>query len=477
MKHQITQFPFLAGLNIMLGTSIVTGTQPGEKIKPNIMIIVADDATYNDLSLYGGKNVNTPNIDNLAGQGLIFNRAFVSMSMSAPCRTSLYTGLYPVNNGACWNHAPARNNTRSIVHWLGELGYRVGLAGKIHVSPQNVFPFEMVEGLDPKCASVTVNFQTTEMSKFIRKNDQQPFCLIAALVVPHQPWTVGDTSHFNPKHLELPAYLADTHETREYFTRYLAEIEVLDQQVGLLLEMLNNTGTTENTIVLFTSEQGASLPGCKWTNWNTGVHTGFIARWPGKIQEGKRTDAIIQYEDVLPTLIEAAGGRCKPNDFDGSSFLPVLLGKKKFHREFAYFMHSNVPEGTSYPVRSITDGSFHYIRNLNPENIYIEKHIMAGMSLNNCWSSWILQASDNECTYNLITRYMIRPREQLYNVDLDPNELTDLANVAEFAKVKERLSAQLDQWMRKQGDPGAEIDTKDQFENAMKGRHFKSVIL
>jgi N-sulfoglucosamine sulfohydrolase len=475
MSHKIPEFTVFTGLNVILGNSIAAVNQPEVGTKPNVMIIIADDATYKDLPLYGGQNLKTPNIDKLAERGLTFNNAFVSMSMSVPCRASLYTGLYPSGSGVCWNHVPARNNTRSIVHHLGDLGYRVGLAGKVHASPLSVFPFEMVEGLERDCVAETAGFETEGIRGFITRNDQQPFCIIAALVVPHVPWTVGDPSHFKPEKLTLPEYLADTKEMRVQFARYLAEMEVLDQQVGSLIELLDMTGKTGNTIVIFTSEQGAQQPGCKWTNWNTGVHTGFIVTWPGRIKAGKQTDAIIQYEDVLPTLVDAIGGQYKTNDFQGSSFLPVLLDRKNSHREYAYFMHNNVPEGPSYPIRSITDGKYHYIRNLNPGNIYIEKHLMARMAPNDYWSSWIFQAQVDDKTYSLVMRYMIRPSEQLYRLDLDPDELVDLAGNREFTDVKKKLSEQLDKWMTDQGDPGAAIDTREFWNDATKGNHFSIV--
>jgi len=472
MKKPITGLTVLAGANILLGNSAAEW-KPGEAgLPPNIMIIIADDCTYSDLPLYGGRNVKTPNIDRLASDGLTFNRAFVSMSMSVPCRASLYTGLYPFTNGVCWNHVPARNNTRSIVHFLGGLGYRTGLAGKVHANPYSVFPFEMVEGLERDCVAQTAGFNLDEMRKFITRDRSKPFCIIAALVVPHVPWTVGDPSRFNPDELILPSYLADTQETRTNFAKYLAEVEVMDQQTGELMNLLSETGNADNTVVIFTSEQGAQLPGCKWTNWNTGVHTGFIVSWPGKITGGKRTDAMIQYEDVLPTLVEAAGGKIIPGDFEGTSFLGVLKGEKKAHREFAYFMHNNTPEGPTYPIRSITDGTWHYIHNLKPGNLYIEKHLMARMPGNDYWASWVFQAQENEATYKLVMRYMNRPEEHLYRIDSDPYELENMADRKEMAEIKRKLSSELDEWMKSQGDPGAEIDTRDFWDNARKGNHF-----
>lgn len=395
------------------------------------------------------------------------------MSMCIPCRAELYTGMYPVRNGVCWNHTPARSEMQSIVQYLSDLGYRTGIAGKIHASPEEVFPFIKVEGIERNSVSITAKYDSKGISQFINLEKDQPFCLIIALVVPHIPWTVGDLSHFNPDRLKLPPYLADTPETRENYAKYLAEIEVLDQQVGMTLEVLEESGMANNTIVIFTSEQGAQFPGCKWTNWNTGIHTGFIVRWPGKVKPGKRTDALIQYADILPTLIDAAGGNSKI-DFDGSSFLSVLLGNTNKHRQYAFFMHNNVPEGPPYPIRSITDGEYHYIFNLQHENLYIEKHLMGRMPLNQYWPSWLFNSDNDKHILSLVTRYMLRPEEELYRIDTDPYEIDNRAYDPDLLSVKNRLKEKLDQWMNNQGDPSVLIDTREQWQSAKKGNHFEN---
>ena len=210
--------------------------------------------------------------------------------------------------------------------------------------------------------------------------DKGAFCLVVALVEPHVPWVMGDKSQYPPKQLKLPPNIADTPMTRDAFGRYLAEITYMDSQVGELLQTLAISGKANNTLVLFTSEQGSQFPGCKWTNWDTGLHTALMARWPGRIQPG-RTDAIVQYADVLPTLLDLAsdakGQRFEsPQGLDGKSFADVLRGKSNSHREFAFGVHNNLPEGPSYPIRTVTDGEHRYIRNLKPEEIYIERHLM-----------------------------------------------------------------------------------------------------
>jgi uncharacterized sulfatase len=463
----------LALASLVFAAPALAADAPNASERPNFLIILADDATYSDLPLYGGRNVRTPRIDRLASQGMTFTHAYVSMSMCLPCRTEMYTGLYPMRSGACWNHSAARPGTQSIVHYLGDLGYRMGIAGKVHVVPRDSFPFEMVDGFERGCVSPTANHECSGIRRFMNRDAEEPFCLVVGLVVPHVVWTVGDPSHFDQSKLELPPYFVDTPQTRTDYARYLAEIEVLDQQVGDVLDTLDKTGRTDRTMVIFTSEQGAQIPGCKWTNWEQGVHTGFLVRWPGRVQPGVRTDALIQYADVLPTLIDAAGGAPRAGGFDGSSFLPVLLGEADRHREFAYFMHNNIPEGPPYPIRAVTDGTYHYIRNLMPEALYIEKHVMGEMKWHDYWPSWVFDTTFSERTRRLVRRYMRRPPEQLYRTPDDPYEMTSLADDPQHADAKARLAAELDRWMTDQGDPGAALDTEKEWRASKQGRHFK----
>lgn len=488
-----------------------------EAVAPNVLIIMADDCTYNDLPLYGGQNARTPHIDKLATQGLVFNQAYLTSAMCQPCRAELYTGQYPMRNGCAWNHSASLPTTTSMPHHLGALGYRVGIAGKVHVKPAKAFPFTDVSGFDKNCVrNPTQKHDLAAIKRFMQgpqraagnlklpikkpgRQTAQPFCLVIALVEPHVPWVMGDASKYPPKKIKLPPNIADTPRTREDFGKYLAEITYMDQQVGDILRVLEETGKANDTLVLFTSEQGSQFPGCKWTNWNTGVHTALIARWPGKVPAGKRTDAVVQYADVLPTLLHAAtpqvndpadspvrpapklpGPPLKPiggyaHKFDGTSFLPVLLGQSQAHRRYAYGMHNNIPEGPAYPLRSITNGRFRYIRNLRPEELYIEKHLMGlkGKAvLNNpYWATWLRESAESPRTYSLVKRYMRRPAEQLYDTLADPYELTDLAADKAHQAIKAELSGELDRWMKEQGDPGAEQDTQASIQAARQGEH------
>jgi uncharacterized sulfatase len=248
----------------------------------------------------------------------------------------------------------------------------------------------------------------------------------------------------------------------------------MDGQVGEILAALEASGAAEETLVLFTSEQGSQFPGNKWTCWDTGLHTALVARWPGKIAAGTRTKAIVQYADVTPTLLDLAGGTAAP-EFDGHSFAAVLRGEAAQHRDYAYAAHNNIPEGPAYPIRSVTDGEWRYIRNLTPAELYIEKHLMGllgGSAAHNpYWSSWMATALDSSATYSLVKRYMQRPAEELYHTAADPAEMNNLANNPEQATRKAKLSAELDRWLAAQGDPGIAQDSHEAHRAGQKGKH------
>ena len=445
-----------------------------ESSRPNFLIIMADDCTYNDLPLYGGQNAKTPNIDALAARGLTFNQAYLASAMCQPCRAELFSGQYPLANGCAWNHSASRPETKSLPHYLRPSGYRVGIAGKVHVKPAQAFPFDKVPGFDKSCVrNPTQAHDLAGIRDYMSAdNHDSPFCLVVALVEPHIPWVMGDPSQYPPGKIKLPPNLADTPETLEHFASYLAEITFMDGQVGEILGALKESGEAENTLVFFTSEQGSQFPGCKWTNWNTGLHTALIASWSGHITKGRRSDALVQYADIAPTIVQLAGGK-KSDIFDGSSFAAVLTGQNDSHRQFAYGMHNNLPEGPSYPIRSLTDGRFRYIRNLLSDELYIEKHLMGGGRLNNpYWATWMgADFMKKPETYDKIKRYMKRPAEQLYHTREEPYELNNIAGDSGYGEIKKKLSVALDKWIASQFDPGAAVDTVEALKAARKGEH------
>lgn len=352
-----------------------------------------------------------------------------------------------MRSGSTRNHSSGHRGQKSIVDFLGDLGYRVGLSGKRHVH----FPLENVKGF-PAGDGVR---------EFITRDTDQPFCLFLCSNNPHAAWTTGDASQFNADTLKLTPVQHDNPATREAMTRYLAEVGDLDREVGEILKMLEETGVAGKTLVMFSSEQGWALGFAKWTNWDLGVHTALIARWPGRIQPGSRTKALVQMADIVPTFVDAAGGDAERIDRDGSSFLPVLTGKTDAHRQHVYGMHNNVPEGEPYPIRYVRDDKYHYILNLTPDVSYHEKHVQAENSRLVWWPALkAAEAKGDAAAKKLLTKWHNRPAEELYLVDEDPYELNNLANDPAHAEAKQRLRAELKRWMKQQQDPGALLDAR-----------------
>ena len=227
--------------------------------------------------------------------------------------------------------------------------------------------------------------------------------------------------------------------------------------------------------MLFTSEQGSQFPGCKWTNWDTGLHTALIARWPGVVPENSRTKALVQYADILPTLLDIAGGNPNEDKFDGTSFLSVLRGVTDTHRQYVYGVHNNIPEGPSYPIRTISDGTYRYIDNLSSEEIYIEKHLMGmkgdGKLNKPYWATWVFNAWNDKDIYRLVKRYTSRPSEEFYHTSEDPYEQTNLIDRPELSSIREGLKQELDRWLKEQGDPGKLQDTHEAHQAAKRGEH------
>ncbi|SDE04867.1 sulfatase family protein [Niabella drilacis] len=438
---------------LLTGLGIKSQAQRGKQ--PNIVVIMADDLDSRQLSCYGGRNLKTTNIDRLADQGMQFNNMIASEAMCVPTRASLFTGLYPVRHGSYQNHKPVYDTLKSIGHYLSGLGYTVALTGKDHsTKPRTVFPFEIIKGFEPNCVSPTDDYSLTDVKAFM-SGQQKPFCLFVMSINPHAPWTMGDTTEFDPEQLILPPHWVDTKSTRQQFRKYLAEVRRLDNQVGELMQAVKETGKEDNTVFIFLGEQGAQFPGAKWTLWDAGQKSSMIVRWPGVVQPKSATGAIVQYEDITPTFINIAGGS-PVAQLDGRSFLEVLQGKTQQAREVAFGIHNNLPEGPPYPIRSIRDGRYKLLLNLTPGKNYHIKYMMNPK--NAYWVSWKEKAKTSPNDKLLVERNIHRPAVEFYDLEKDPYELHNLAGDKKYAAQIAAYRQKLEGWMHQQGDPGATLD-------------------
>ena len=400
------------------------------------------------MEAYGGQ-AKTPNLNKLCREGLKFTRCFQAAPMCSPTRHNIYTGLYPVKSGAYPNHTFAKAGTKSIAHYLKPLGYRVALSGKRHVGPPEVFPFEYSGKKNPDFKAIDKLFQEC-------KTTDTPFCLFACSNEPHSPWTKGDASAYPPNDLKLPPFFVDTPVTRENYSRYLAEITYFDWQVGQCLELLDKHGLRDNTIVMVVSEQGNSFPFAKWTCYEMGLASAMVVRWPGKVKAGTVTDAMVEYVDILPTFLDAAGAE-RPDSLDGLSFVPVLLGQADRHKDYVYGLQTTrgINNGSEFfGIRSVRSERYRYILNLTPE-----VRFQGGATRSKIWDSWVARADLGDAKARLLVhRYQKRPGEELYDQLTDPYCQKNLADDPKLKAVKEKLRTKLEAWMQSQGDKGQETE-------------------
>ena len=419
--------------------------------KPNFVFILADDCSYRDLELYGGP-ARTPHLQTLAAEGMTFGRCYQSAPMCSPTRHALYTGLYPVKNGAYPNHAKAYENVQSVAHYLGDAGYRVALAGKTHIAPTTVFPFEYVdEFADPIDEDVPKvdGWRYPKVWELFRESagSKRPFCLFLCSNEPHAPYTKGDATPYRDAALSPQQFAFQ----RDEYARYLAEITYFDGQVGEVMAMLGELNLRETTMVMVATEQGSGFPFGKWTCYEIGVASGFVVSWPGTVQPNSQTEAIVEYTDIVPTLLDAAGADI-PEFLDGRSLLPLLQGKTTTHSDYAYSLQTT--RGVNgyrdpFGIRSVVGGRYRYIRNLFPEN---EFSIPVSRMLHQKTREL------DEATRARAERYQRRPPEELYDILEDPYCQTNLIDRPELVATTKKLSLALDRWMIEQGDTGRQIE-------------------
>jgi N-sulfoglucosamine sulfohydrolase len=423
----------------------------GKNARPNILFFLADDCSYLDLDLYGGP-AKTPHINKLAKSGMTFKRCYQAAAMCSPTRHCLYTGLYPVRSGAYPNHARAYENVRSIAHYLSESGYQVALAGKTHIEPKQVFPFEYLkEFADPIDQDVKeVNgWRYPLIYKLLKESavSGKPTCLFLCSNEPHGPYTKGDPKPY--RDVSLSPQQLEHH--RDSYAKYLAEITYFDGQVGEVMRMLDSLNLRENTLVFVASEQGSSYPFGKWTCYEVGVASGLVVSWPGEIKPGSKTDAIVEYVDVVPTMLEVAGAEV-PESLDGRSFLPVLKGTENRHKKYAYSLQTTVGVNGAkqpYGIRSVVNEKFRLVLNLFPEN---EFSIPTSRRLTEETSAM----GDSEKLF--ARRFAKRPKWELFEVAKDPYCLNNLAADTKYDSQRNLLSNALEEWMLSQNDQGRQTE-------------------
>lgn len=426
--------------------------------RPNMVIFIGDDLGVDDTGPYGNKIVKTPNLDRFARESLLFSSAFAGSPTCGPSRSSLFTGLFPFRHGAHGNHSAVRENARSLVKYLQPLGYRIAIAGKLHVGPEEIFNFERISGTNvpepgfEKKPGLRYDLVMDPVDQWLSRQEQdRPFVLIVADHSPHVVWP--DKSSYRPGDIDIPTVHVDTDQTRKARARYYEDITKMDANFGKLLHSLDKYALTENTMLIFTADQGPQWPFAKWSLYDDGIQVPMMIRWPDRVKPGSRTTALVSQVDLLPTFVEMAGGEA-PDHIDGQSFLEVIKGKTDTHREMVFASHTGDRLMNRSPARMLRTNRYKYILNLAPENVY-HTHMDKATDHDGgreYWSSWVERAQTDKDAAAILQRYHHHPAEELYDLEADPDETMNLANDGKFAAMLQNYRKKIAEWRQQQGD-------------------------
>ncbi|QDU94649.1 arylsulfatase [Lignipirellula cremea] len=373
-------FLLLAGL-ALLSAGTATGVSAAEQLQtPNIIYILADDLGYGDIGCYGQKIMKTPRIDRLAAEGMRFTEHFSGAAMCAPTRSCLMTGQHTGHTRVRVNgHGPLLEEDVTMGEVLQQAGYRTGVIGKWGIGEAGTTGVPWKQGFDhffgylnqsnahhyyppflwrndekvlyPDNPEKRTHYShdefTRDAEEFIRENQKRPFFLYLAYTLAHVDLDVPDD--------DLQAWIGKIEETKPYGTpggqhyryqptphaAFAGMVSRLDRSVGRIVDLVDELGLTQNTLIIFTSDNGPTsaggadprffdgngpFRGIKFELYDGGIRCPMIARWPGKIAKGSETDHLSAHWDMLPTAAELAGAEA-PSGIDGLSFLPTLLGE------------------------------------------------------------------------------------------------------------------------------------------------------
>ena len=374
---------------INVGTSVAASNRIAPpSIKPNIIYIIADDLGYGDLGCYGQKIIDTPNIDRLCAEGMKFTDHYSGSTVCAPSRCVLMTGLHTGHAQVRGNRevkpagqAPMKPGTVTIPSVLKQAGYTSGMFGKWGLGAPGSVSDPMIffdEFYGYNCQRQAHSFYPTHLwhndkkvpldgktyshdlimehaIKFIRDNKDGPFFCFMPVTIPHAALHAPKDLH--DKYRKLLPQFEDVvgrysgPKVQNPVAAFAAMIEHLDNGVGQVMDVLKELKIDDNTIVMFTSDNGphkegganpeffnsnGPLTGIKRDLYEGGIRIPMIARWPGKIKPNSTTDHISAFWDVMPTMCEIANTK-SPKKIDGISFVPTMLDKKQKPHKYLYW--------------------------------------------------------------------------------------------------------------------------------------------
>ena len=431
---------------------------------PNILFIIADDMTWIHAGIYGCDELKTPNLDQLGKEGVVFENAFVSTPSCTPSRSSILTGRnsFELEDGfLLGGYLPAKFTTYTEL--LEDAGYKIGATGKgwgpgiligRDVNPAGE-PYRAIRR-NPRQDTIR-NAHISDVEYAANFNNflydcevDQPFCFWLGTHEPHKSYFTGFAASqgINSDDVTVPGFFPDTPESRGVISEYLAEIQHVDTEVGKVMEVLKKHGKLENTLIVFTSDNGMPFARVKSNLYEYGLRMPLIAWWGDNIDKGRRIEDLISLTDVAPTFLEAAG-LSVPGEMSGTSFLPLLMshrsGKIREGEDRVFACIERHGHQAAYPARSIRTAEYHLIWNAEPENQTIT---VDGGPIRD-----LLLSQKEEHSYYYDLAFGTRPEFELYKVLEDPYELNNLATDPEYEDVLNKLKKDLFEYLKERRDP------------------------
>lgn len=435
--------------------------------KPNIVLVLSDDHSYPYLGCYG-TDIQTPNLDRFAKEGMRFNNMYTAAPQCVPSRTAYMTGRSPVAARMGRFSSPLPPDVKTLPEHLRAAGYFTGagrrnfhLDGPGRTNPVTTRVFEehhmktwdtRVDFLDrnaPRAQTVPL------VNQFLDKVPQgKPFFLWLNFNDPHHPWdakAVPDPQ--DPAKLKMPAQLPDLPGMRADLARYYDEITRADDEFASILGVLEKRGLSKNTLVIFAGDNGMAFPHGKGSLYDPGLHVPMLIRWPGVVKPGSVTDDLISGEDVPPTLMHAAG-LSPAKEMSGRSFLGLLKGQSYEPRK--YIFAARLPHGNSRFSETTKASTFDLsrcVRSRQWKLIYNCTPQMEYQPVDSArdpgWVETVAAHKAGTLPAPLEKAYFQRPRPviELYDLQADPSELNNLAGKPEHAAVEMELKQALQEKM------------------------------
>ncbi|MGO1410434.1 sulfatase family protein [Microbacterium sp.] len=435
--------------------------------RPNILFITADDMEGTTPGAFGGQNDVTPALDALAASGAVFERAHVPIAVCQPSRSAMMTGRWPHRNGA-EGFEPIDDDVPVLTRLLADVGYRAGILGKVtHLQPVERFEWDHAVDMAELGMGRDPDRYAEEMRAFLEGADDEPWFLMLNAHDPHRPFHGAEdvgrffsdqqqegipspSRIFSPGEAEsVPGYLPDLPEVRREYAQYLSSARRCDDVVAAALRVLEDTGTSEDTVVVFLSDNGMAFPFSKANCYLQSTRTPLIVRWPGSVAPGTRVEsAFVSMLDLFATFCDITGATATPND--GSSLVPLLTGTTEQHRDHVVTVFHETAAKKRYEMRCVQDGTHGYIWNgwADGETEYRAEN-MIGLT----WNAMVEAARDDTDLASRVAFYQSRRTEELYELVDDPHALHDLSGDPNVRPVLTGMREALRAWMVETADP------------------------